>query len=114
MTRLVSLFIQKEGSNDDTIDVLTTDIHGTYKVVFSPNDCSRAYTFYMNQGRLVNYLEHVLQTLTSDVEPFEHIQVASYIAPSVVYEVDDLIRPAIRNQIIETVSFALSAYPTPV
>ena len=111
MNRVLTLFIQKSGRKDDKIDVHVSNVPGMYRIVFSPNDSSSKYTFFMNRERALDYISNMLRTLADDVEPFDYIQVATHIAPSILYNVADLEDREIRVGIMDSILYALEAQP---
>ncbi len=114
MSRIATFFIQNSNNStdDDEIEFFNSNIPEMYKIVFSPSDCKNSYSFFMNRDRAMEYTANVLRSLASDVQPFHYIQVASHIAPSVLYNVGDLADREIRREILDCILYALEAHPT--
>jgi hypothetical protein len=112
--RIANLYIQKSGRPDDEIEIFTSNVPGMYKVVYIPNDSASKskYSFFMSQERVLDYIANVLRTLSTDVEPFDYIQLQSMTAPSVLYNIADLEDRELRMLIIESIRYALEAHPT--
>lgn len=111
MSRIANLYIQKSGQDDDVIDISSSNVPGMFKIVFSPNDSKHKYSFFMIQGRVLDYIANILRTLSSDIEPFHYIQVATHTAPSVIYNIGDLAEVENRNDILNSILYALESYP---
>lgn len=109
--RIADMFIQKTDNPDDRISILTSTVPGMYKIVFKPHDSSGSYSFFMNQDRVLDYMSNVLRTLSSDVEPFDYIQLMTSTAPSVIYNIGDLDDSDIRCSIMDAIRYALEACP---
>lgn len=112
--RIANFFIQKSNNPDDEIAIFTSNVPGMYKVVYKPNDSvsGSRYSFFMNQERVLDYLANVLRTLSTDVEPFQYIQMQTMTSPSILYNIADLEDREIRMIILEAVRYALEAHPT--
>ena len=111
-SRIANLFIQKSGHPDDEIGILTSAIPGMYRLTYKPNDGKSTYSFFMSQERVLDYIANMLRTLSTDVEPFDYVQLQTMTAPSVLYNIADLEDRETRVLIIEAVRYALEAYPT--
>lgn len=112
MSRIATVFIQKTGNKDDVIDILSTNVVGMYKLVYTPGDGKFKYRFSMIHGRVMDYMTNMLRTLSADIEPFDYIQIATHIGPSVMYNIADLDDREIRNDILNSILYALDSYPT--
>jgi ferredoxin len=114
MSRVATFFIQKHGQKDDVINIFNMSsegMHDMYKVVYQPHDISSKYTCYYTRIRVLNYVYNLLQTLSSDVEPFDYFQLSTMTAPSVMYNVGDISDTEIRNEIMEAVCLAVESCP---
>ena len=111
-SRVANLFIQKSGCPDDEIGILTSTVPGMYKITYKPNDGKSTYSFFMNQERVLDYIANILRTLSTDIEPFQYIQLQTMTAPSVLYNIGDLEDRETRMLIIESIRYALEAHPT--
>lgn len=108
MDTILTFFVQKNDQNDDVI-VVQKQPSSIFKVTYSPNDISGKYIFFMTRDKLLDYVSTLLDTLYEDVHPFSYIQVMTTIAPSVIYNIADI--PDVRGNIMDMVSFTLSARP---
>ena len=112
MSNILSFYVQKTGQRDDVIRVFSVaDAPDMFRVKYTPNDGNHSYTFYYNKHRVETYIETMIHTMSSDVEPFSYFQVATAISPSVVYNVADLESTDIRREIMDIVHLSLEAYP---
>ena len=112
MSNILSFYVQKSGQRDDVVRVFSVaDAPDMFKVKYIPNDGNNSYTFYYNKHRVETYVETMLHTLSSDIEPFCYIQVMTAISPSVVYNVADLESSDIRSEIMDLIHLALEAHP---
>ncbi len=109
--RIANLFIQKSGSPDDEIGILTSNVPGMYKITYKPHDSKSTYSFFMNQERVLDYISNILRTLSTDIQPFDYLQLQTMTAPSVLYNIADLEDRELRLIIIEAVRYALDACP---
>lgn len=108
MDTILTFFVQKTGQKDDVITV-HKQASSIFKVVYSPNDISGKYIFYMTRDKVLDYVSTLLDTLYEDAYPFSYFQIMTSIAPSVLYNIADL--PDVRGNIMDMVAFTLSARP---
>lgn len=94
---------------DDVITIYEDEEFGEmYRIVFRPTDFKKtANEFYLEQGRVIEYISSILKTLPYDADPFRYVQVDSCIYPSVLYNVSDLTWRNVRYTIEDTVEAAL-------
>jgi hypothetical protein len=93
---------------DDLLSVHDTDTRDLYFVVMKPGDfVHNQYEGYMGHHRLLDHLENILHSMRYDMDPFEHIQVDTPMAPSVMYHISDLDNAEVRELILDMIRDAL-------
>jgi hypothetical protein len=105
----VTLIVIRNNNEEDRINVYEDETHREmFRLTYKSADTSKTLKeFYMSERRALNYISDILESLTHDVDPFEHLQVLSDIHPSVMYHVMDLDDEDIRTEIENIVSDAM-------
>ncbi len=107
---LVTLFITKDGFNDDKIFFAPAKgIPGSFEIIYCPGDLETTYRFVMDREKCTAYVHQMLRSLQTDSDPFEFFQVSSKIGPSVIYSIDELGSPRTRAFVEESIMFALTS-----
>ena len=107
---LVTLFITKDGINDDKIFFSPArGIPGSFEVVYCPGDMETTYRFIMDTDKSAKYVHYLLKSLKNDTDPFEFLQVTTKMSPSVIYDIDDLASIRTRSFIEDSIMLALTS-----
>jgi hypothetical protein len=112
---IVSLFITKEGENDEIVQFKEWSVPNMYEVTYTPSDLANTkYRFHLDREGCEEYIYNLLKMLSLDAKPFHEIQVSTRTMPSVVFEIPDLSNTHIRELIEDSVLSALDASPRTV
>jgi hypothetical protein len=107
---LATLFITKDGFNDDKIFFSPArGIPGSFEVVYCPGDLETTYRFIMDTEKSARYVHYLLKSLKNDTDPFEFLQVTTKIAPTVIYDIDDLSDTRLRSFIEDSIMLSLTS-----
>lgn len=99
----------KPSSEDDILDIFSDERHrGMYRIHYiTPHVPEVKNRFYMNEKDTINHVSEILKSLENDADPFEYVQVMSWIQPSVMYHVFDLEDRNIRWQLEDAILAAM-------
>lgn len=107
---LVTLFITKDGFNDDKVFFSPArGIPGSFEVVYCPGDLETTYRFIMDLDKCSTYVHYLLKSLKNDSDPFEFLQVSTKIAPSIIYDIEELGNTRVRDFVEESIMLALTS-----
>lgn len=110
---IVSLYLIREGARDDKLWV-TGSSHQGFDVFYSPGEYrGSANRFRFNTvGDARCYFNNLFQSLITDVDPWEKIQVTTATTPSVLVPIVDLHDENIRDVLVDQIEFSLEANVT--
>jgi hypothetical protein len=112
MNKCTLRFLRPASSDVTKDDVLTIRTDSEFAdmlyVRFVPGELTRThYEFYLDPEATVKYLLSILQSLVTDVDPYEYLQVETAIHPTVLYRVADLNEWRVRTNVEELLSSAV-------
>lgn len=108
---LATFYIQKTGQSDDVITIQSCCGSTLFSVKYSPNDTKTVYHFMMDRRRTLEYVYNMLDTLSRDTDPFDHVQLTTRVSPSVVYHISDLNDEDVCDMVMDTLVLALDTKP---
>lgn len=109
---------QPKSYNDDRIAISYNDYTDLYDLYYmdcsnvcGKRDCkkTRAYHVELDSDQLDTYLESLFFLLRRDVDPFENIQFEIPCFPVVLFEVQSLSKPAIRDTVKDLMAILIGA-----
>jgi hypothetical protein len=112
---LVRIIFMRTGKRDEEIRIYNTDNwYGrdtdTYRVTFTPT-ATQTFTFHMTSRGIESYIETLLQSLSVDQDPYEHVQVTTAAYPSILYDAADLNSRVLHHSILDLVLSTLKMCP---
>lgn len=98
----------KSAAHDDQIRVYPYEgSHSIFEVVYKTPDLNRDRRFLASFSGALHYVEDILMSMRSDVDPFEQIQLTTAIHPTVMFHVSDMEDSETRDVIINMIGDSL-------
>ena len=95
--------------HDDILNIYEDEEFRTmYRLEYqTPEVKGKKYRFYLDERSTLDHVSDILKSMLHDADPFEHIQVQSFVQPSVLYHVSDMDDRSIRWQLEDAVRAAM-------
>jgi hypothetical protein len=113
---IVRIILMRQSKVDEEINIFNNETNwygretDTYRIVFTPTK-TRTYTFHLNCYGVEDYVRTLLNALSTDQDPYEHVQVTTATFPSVLYDVERLDSRSLQNTIVDLVMSTLKMCP---
>jgi hypothetical protein len=104
------LFTRRGRSQSHDDEVYVSPYEGSrsiFEVVYKTPELTRDRRFLASFSGVLQYLEDIMMSMRSDVDPFEQIQLNTAIHPSVMFHVSDMDDSETRDVIINMIGDSL-------
>lgn len=80
-----------------------------FKCDFYPSDVNYRYTFKLNRSFLLDYIGGTLEMVAhDDMDPYEQVQITTFIHPRILFHVADLSKPGTYQRMLRMLTMTMN------